>query len=527
MQSSFKTSVLLFSALMACSSNLSTASDQTKPLSCRADNSMSIVASVDLAASMRLGQNYEFGEGVSQDNSQAFEWYCNAAMQNSPAAQLKIALFLLEGKGSQRNVSAGLAWLNRAANNGSHDAELALGILLVDTDAARSAVLFKRAADGGNLYANHRLAELYYYGIGVAQNYRKAQELSESGVAAGFEKSKELLTRIQVKQDSGIFEPISQSAYQSTPQATSQPAYQSSQPVVAERSVVSIEPQSSFQKEAQIEAEKELEKELQKSSSLLQRFLSILPSLPNTGGGNASAPSEVIVTTSQGVDVNDQSEELIPLSVSVSPAVARQANSHPVDVKSVISDMKESDTSVSVPDISVVESANRLSVADQQALEDQLVVAANNAIDEENQQQREQEAQLQNEQANQQKEAASQRASEKAKRVSNSGSADSHNYARDAGWINKQPKMRYTIQLVQSTHLDGIFKYIKSHNLDHDAYYIHALKDGEYRYILLYGKYPNNRTSKQVAKTLPDAVQKAGYWIRTFGDLRGSYTISP
>nr|WP_232349071.1 hypothetical protein [Neptunomonas qingdaonensis] len=477
---------------------------------------------------MRLGQNYEFGEGVSQDNGQAFEWYCNAAMQNSPEAQLKIALFLLEGKGNQRNISAGLAWLNRAANNGSHDAELALGILLVDTDAARSAVLFKRAADGGNLYANHRLAELYYYGMGVPQNYRKAQELSESGVAAGFEKSKELLTRIQVKQDPGVFEPISQSASQSTSQSTSQPAYQSSQPVVAERSVISIESLPSLQeeayqdaqKEAQIEAEKELEKELQKSSSLLERFLSILPSLPNTGGGNPSAPAEVIVTTSQGVDVNDQSEELISSPVSVSPAVTHQAMSHPADVQSVVSDMKESDTSVSVstvsvPDIAVIESANRLPGVDQQALEDQLVVAA------------EQEAQLQNEQANQQQAAASQRASEKAKLASTSQSAGAHNYARDAGWINKQPEMRYTIQLVQSTHLDGIFKYIKSHNLDHDAYYIHALKDGESRYILLYGKYPNNRTSKQVAKTLPDAVQKAGYWIRTFGDLRRSYDISP
>lgn len=95
-----------------------------------------------------------------------------------------------------------MLWLNRSASQGNHDAELALGILLVDSDALSSAKLFSRAAEGGNLYANHRLAELYYYGIGVPQSYEKAQELSALGSEAGFEKSKELLTRIRLKQES-------------------------------------------------------------------------------------------------------------------------------------------------------------------------------------------------------------------------------------------------------------------------------------------------------------------------------------
>jgi septal ring-binding cell division protein DamX len=98
---------------------------------------------------------------------------------------------------------------------------------------------------------------------------------------------------------------------------------------------------------------------------------------------------------------------------------------------------------------------------------------------------------------------------------------------RGASWINQQPEMRYSIQLVQASQVDGILKYIQTHNLDDKAYYIHALQDGQYRYILLYGDYPNNKTSKAVAKTLPEAVQKAGYWIRTYGDLRRSYVISP
>ena len=484
MQSSFKTSLILFSALMACASSLSTASYQTKPLSCRSDNSMKIVASVGSVASMRLGQNYEFGEGVSQDNNQAFDWYCNAAMQNSADAQLKIALFLFEGKGNQKDVSAGLEWLNRAANNGSHDAELALGILLVDTDAIRSAVLFKRAAAGGNLYANHRLAELYYYGMGVPQNYHKAQELSELGVAAGFEKSKELLTRIQIKQASGVF--------------------QSDQAVAEVESVVKVEPQPELQKEPRIALITEEQKQPQNNSNLLQRFLSILPSLPNIGGSGA-APSEVSVTTSRPVDIK-QPEASLPSSV-VSPLHIQEVTIHPVDVQPVVSVSE-----VSAPEIPQAETENSLPVVDKKVLQDQLVAAANNEIEKEN----EQETVL-----------VKPRASEDAKVASIDKSSGSNDYARNAGWINKQPDMRYAIQLVQATHLDGIFKFIKMHNLDENAYYIHAQQDGEYRYILLYGNYPNNRTSKKVAKTLPDAVQKAGYWIRTFGDLRRSYVISP
>ncbi len=516
MQSSFKTSLILFSALMACASNLSTASYQTKPLSCRADKSMKIVTSVGSVASMRLGQNYELGEGVSQDNNQAFDWYCNAAMQNSADAQLKIALFLFEGKGNQKDVSTGLEWLNRAANNGSHDAELALGILLVDTDAIRSAVLFKRAAAGGNLYANHRLAELYYYGMGVPQNYHKAQELSELGVAAGFEKSKELLTRIQIKQASGVFQ-SDQAVADIEPVVKAESVIKVEHVVKAE-SVVKVEEQPQLPKEPRIALVNEEQKQPQ-NNSLLQRFLSILPSLPNAVG-NGAAPSEVSVTTSRAVDIK-QPEAQLPSAVVSPPAHIQEVITHPVNVKPVVSVSKVSVSKASVSKASVSEIAqadaeNNLPVMDKKTLQDQLVAAANRDIEEESVQGNEQETVR-----------VRPAISEKTELALVDKNAGSNDHARNADWINKQPDMRYAIQLVQATHLDGIFKFIKMHDLDENAYYIHAQQDGEYRYILLYGNYPNNRTSKKVAKTLPDAVQKAGYWIRTFGDLRRSYVISP
>lgn len=498
MQSTFKTSFILLSALLAYSSNVPAASYQHKPQSCRVDGSAKIITSVGPVASSRLGQSYEQGEGVAQNNSQSYEWYCNAAMQKDSDAQLRIALLLLEGKGVERNVDKGLYWLNRAANNGNHDAELALGILLVDTEAIRSAVLFKRAAAGGNLYANHRLAELYYYGMGVPQNYRKAQDLSELGVAAGFDKSKELLTRIQIKQASGVFK--------------------SDEPVPSVESVAQIQ---------QPPVEKE---EAQKSNNVLQNFLAILPSLPNFNN-DTSAEGDVSVITSEASSVAPPKVQELPSSVQqpiVNKPLSTSENAAVISTKQAVSSQKE--------------------------LEDQLVKAANDAVEQETTAATSKQAvrstvaaqsqivastsvdtkQLTNTKAEQavQKLGTNAIVKEEVSVTSNSASIkaptlDVQPVVRGAKWVNAQADMRYAIQLVQASSLSGIVKFIKKHDLYENSYYIHALQDGQYRYILLYGNYPNNRTSMKIAKTLPEAVQKAGYWIRTFGDLRRSYKISP
>jgi hypothetical protein len=403
-QSIFKTSPIFLGALLACATPVSAASSQPESQSCRFDINSNIVNSVGPIASLKLGEKYEQGEGIDSDVYQAFDWYCNAAMQKNAEAQLKIALLLLEGKGTARDIAKGMYWLNRSVNNGSHDAELALGILLVDSDALRSAALFKQASEGGNMYANHRLAELYYYGMGVPQNDYKALELSERGVAAGFKKSKELIALIQIKQTSGMFQP--------------------------QEAAPSVEP-ASLVKQVPVFKEK-----IQKSTSSPHSFLAITPSLPNF-------KNEVAV-------VSNKEASVAAPRVTVAPVLPE--NKHIVASPPVLA--KPSNV------------------------------------------------------------------------LSNVSETKEIRLARDAEWVNRQPDRRYAIQLVQASQLSGIVKFIKKHHLDDNAHCIHALQDGQYRYILLYGNYPNNQISKKIAKTLPDAVQKAGYWIRTFGDLRRSYKIS-
>jgi septal ring-binding cell division protein DamX len=439
------------------------------------DGSHTVIDSVDPAASFRLGLNYELGEGVKQDSKQAFEWYCNGALQRHGDSQLKVALMLLEGRGTSKDIPKGMHWLNRAANSNNHDAQLALGILLVDTDPVRSAVLFKRSAAAGNLYANHRLAELHYYGMGVPQDFAKAQELSELGVAAGFDKSRELLTRIRVRQQVASNTP--------TPNLTvvKSPAVETS-PTIESKGVIDVVAADVPTETPVIKSADAISgssaAETEKSNNVLKSLLSVFPSL--AGLSSTDKPKDqppVEVTTSQAIPQLDE-PDIVVSAVEGSAAV---------EVVEVESELK--------PEPEPLELGK--------SLQDQLVEAAaaeEEALKKETPVVKEQRVELE--------------------------PVDADQYRRGVDWISQQPDMRYAIQLVQASQVDGILKYIRKYGLEDKSYYIHALQDGEYRYILLYGDYPNNKTSKAVAKTLPDGVQKSGYWIRTFGDLRRSYVIS-
>ena len=496
MQSTFKTGFILFSSLLASSVYLSAAPYQEKQLTCRVDGSNSVIDSVDPAASFRLGLNYELGEGVKQDSTQAFDWYCNGALQKHGDSQLKVALMLLEGKGTSKDIPKGMHWLNRAANNSNHDAQLALGILLVDTDPVRSAVLFKRSAAAGNLYANHRLAELHYYGMGVPQDFAKAQELSELGVAAGFDKSRELLTRIRVRQQV-VSNPPTPTV--KAPDVETPPTIEvkGGNDIVAAADVPAEAPVVNSAGTIPVSSSVETEK----SNNVLKSLLSVFPSL--AGLSSTDKPKDqpqIEVTTSQAIPQLDEPEVVVS-------AVEGAA---PVEVVEVTSELK--------PELKPEPETAPLELG--KSLQDQLVEAAaaeEKALKQETPSAREQRV----EPVPVVESLATQKTAQPV-----SQPLDADQYRRGVDWISQQPDMRYAIQLVQASQVDGILNYIRKYGLEDKSYYIHALQDGEYRYILLYGDYPNNKTSKAVAKTLPDGVQKSGYWIRTFGDLRRSYVIS-
>ena len=88
-------------------------------------------------AQYAMAQVFANGAGGKQrDDAEARRWLALAAHQNFDTAQLDLATWLVEGRGGERDYKAGFGWM-------------------------------MRAAEGGNVAAQNRLAKLYMAGIGV------------------------------------------------------------------------------------------------------------------------------------------------------------------------------------------------------------------------------------------------------------------------------------------------------------------------------------------------------------------------
>lgn len=94
-------------------------------------------------AEFQMGQLYDFGFGVRQDDGEALGWYRKAAEQGHAAAQRVVGDFYRKGRG-------------------------------VTADAAEAARWYRRGADGDDLRAQYELGQLHFTGTGVARDYASA-----------------------------------------------------------------------------------------------------------------------------------------------------------------------------------------------------------------------------------------------------------------------------------------------------------------------------------------------------------------
>jgi TPR repeat protein len=70
-------------------------------------------------AQYKVGVAFAYGEGVRQDNKQAVEWYRKAAEQGYTIAQRNLATMYLDGNGVEQNKVQALAWYQVVANAGN------------------------------------------------------------------------------------------------------------------------------------------------------------------------------------------------------------------------------------------------------------------------------------------------------------------------------------------------------------------------------------------------------------------------
>ncbi len=76
-----------------------------------------------------LGNRYKSGQGVKQDQSQAFAWFKKAADQGIPSAQLNVGQMYANGVGVRQDLKSAKAYLMKAAKLGDNRASYNLAVL--------------------------------------------------------------------------------------------------------------------------------------------------------------------------------------------------------------------------------------------------------------------------------------------------------------------------------------------------------------------------------------------------------------
>jgi TPR repeat protein len=80
----------------------------------------------DVIAQYAIGWMYDNGEGVSQDDSRAFDWYKKAAEQGYAQAQFNLGWMYANGNGVDKNYQLAADWYVKAAEQGNTQAQQVL-----------------------------------------------------------------------------------------------------------------------------------------------------------------------------------------------------------------------------------------------------------------------------------------------------------------------------------------------------------------------------------------------------------------
>jgi TPR repeat protein len=130
----------------------------------------------DVVAQFSLGAMLYYGGG---DTAQAIAWFRKAAGQKYAPAEFQMGQLYDFGFGVTQNDAEALVWYRKAAERGSAAGQRAVGDFYrkgraVPVDAAEAARWYRRGADGDDVRAQHQLGEMYFTGTGVTRDYASA-----------------------------------------------------------------------------------------------------------------------------------------------------------------------------------------------------------------------------------------------------------------------------------------------------------------------------------------------------------------
>jgi TPR repeat protein len=147
-------------------------------------------AAGDPVAEHRLGWEYEFGYGVTANETTALDWYLKSAAQNNAQRQYDLATMYDNGYGTAKNTRLAFHYYMLAANQGETDAENAVGEdyengAPVPQDYAKALHWFKLAQNESCGCAEDNIGYMYENGLGVPQSNATALTWYQRGASLG------------------------------------------------------------------------------------------------------------------------------------------------------------------------------------------------------------------------------------------------------------------------------------------------------------------------------------------------------
>ena len=166
---------------------------------------LSLLEKIDpVAAAVFKGHQYRYGdEGIEQNYELAVKYYTEAAEQGNAEGIYNLAYLIDRGLGVKKDLVRAHKLYEQAAaqrsepleygrrrNVGVAESEYEIGLryaegIVVHKNLPMASIWYQRAVDHESDAAANNLAEMYEKGIGVVQNYGKAQELYEIAARRG------------------------------------------------------------------------------------------------------------------------------------------------------------------------------------------------------------------------------------------------------------------------------------------------------------------------------------------------------
>jgi uncharacterized protein len=137
-----------------------------------------------------LGQLYDEGWSVAQDEVKASSLFLKACNGGQPGACTDLGILYDDGRGVGKDTAQALSYFQMACNGGNSGGCFDLGLRYengdgIPKDYVKAAPLYQKACDWGNSDGCNNLGMLYLNGLGVTKDYAQATPLFEKACNGG------------------------------------------------------------------------------------------------------------------------------------------------------------------------------------------------------------------------------------------------------------------------------------------------------------------------------------------------------